>query len=422
MRQSILVSFLAVMCFAIAPSGVNAVTATFPTLARQINSPDGTSDFGFAFNSFDSNLLVGAIGGPNSAAYLINLNTGAQILKVNSPDAGNGEISFGDAVFQVGQNFAVADHEYDVSSSLRRVGSVYVFNGTTGQLVRTIRDPNPATFNGFGATLQTVAGNLWINSQSISSNSSGKVYVFNPTSGQLLNTISNPEPGSGNWGFGFQMLERQGGVYISAIGNPVSGANPGAVYRYDSTTLTQTLKISAPNPQTDSDFGISIAQNDTQLLIGSPNNETNSTGKAYLFDPNTGALLRTFSDPEPKQFDEFGKSVALYQGYAFIGDPDADINPGGTGPQNVGAFYVFDVNSGNYLGRVVNPAGGQNNIFTYGEGANGGLDIIGNSLVAAKYLGGTGSVYVYGVPEPSTITLLTLGAIGLLFARRRLAG
>jgi len=81
------------------------------------------------------------------------------------------------------------------------------------------------------------------------------------------------------------------------------------------------------------------------------------------------------------------------------------------------------VNTGDYLGRIVNPAGGRNNGFTNGEGTDGGLCIIGDILVAAKYLGGTGSVYVYAVPEPITFTLLALGFMGLrITGRTRLEG
>jgi hypothetical protein len=414
-----LVALLCTSALAVAtPSALWA--QTLPIFQRKIDSPPplNSAQFGFSLGSFNGNLLVGAIEG-DSAAYLMNINTGAKLLTLISPDAGNGALSFGGSVIQVGQNIAVGDYEYNSGSNLRD-GSAYIFNGATGQLLQTIRDPSPATFNNFSASIQSVAGNLWINSQSGSNGSSGLLYAFNPANGQLLNTITNPEAGAGNWGFGFQILPRQTNVYISALGAPVTGVHAGAVYRYDATTLNQTLKISNPVAQENAQFGFSLAQNNTQLLVGAPNTNTGSNtfvGQAYLFDPDTGALLRTFSNPEPNDFAQFGQSVALFNNLAFIGAPGADLNPGGPGPLDVGAFYVFDVNSGNYLGRIVDPDGQQGHHFSLGFGANGGLDVIGAQLVASDFSAGNGSVYVYSVPESSALILSSIGVVFLLATR-----
>src|SRR5262245_19519227 len=93
MRRSIAVFLFALACFASGPATAVALTATFPPLIRQINSPEGVPSFGFSFNNFNGNLLVGANGSSNDTVYVIDLNTGAQLLKVNSPDAGNGSVS-----------------------------------------------------------------------------------------------------------------------------------------------------------------------------------------------------------------------------------------------------------------------------------------------------------------------------------------
>ncbi len=83
----------------------------------------------------------------------------------------------------------------------------------------------------------------------------------------------------------------------------------------------------------------------SQLLVGAPNYSTTANvqvGQAYLFNPDTGALLRTFNDPEPANNVQFGQSVAMINHYAIIGAP-------GT------AAYVFDANTGAYLAKIVNP-------------------------------------------------------------------
>src|SRR4051812_12797846 len=182
--------------------------AQLPTQVREITSPPplNSSSFGFSFNEFNGNLLVGADGG-NDAAYLMNINTGAKLLTMTSPDAGSGEISFGGSVAQIGQNIAVGDYNYDASSNVVRSGAAYIFNGSTGQPLLTIHNPKPSSFDGFGACIQAAGGNLWINSQSTSSNSKGMIDVFNPSNGQLIHTITNPDIEAETWGFGWNFLE-----------------------------------------------------------------------------------------------------------------------------------------------------------------------------------------------------------------------
>ena len=171
-------------------------------------------------------------------------------------------------------------------------GAVYTFDGTTGQHLLTFHDPNPSLSNYFGSSIQTVNGKLLISSGSDSSNYAGTVYAYDPTSGQLANTIPNPN-GTSGFGFGFDMEQRQSSVFISAIGAPISGVDAGAVYRYDGTNFGEALKISAPTPEANEFFGWSMAQNSTQLLVGAPNYSSSANvqvGQAYLFNPDTGAI------------------------------------------------------------------------------------------------------------------------------------
>src|SRR5437588_7705555 len=132
------------------------------TLTTTIDNPAPIQNaaFGSTINSFNGNVLVGATGS-GADAYLMNISTGAQMLKLTSPDVGHGEVSFGDSLLQVGQNIAVADFQADVGSYVRS-GSVYLFNGATGENLLTIRDPNPQTFGYFGCSIEGVSGKLLV--------------------------------------------------------------------------------------------------------------------------------------------------------------------------------------------------------------------------------------------------------------------
>jgi hypothetical protein len=137
-----------------------------------------------------------------------------------------------------------------------------------------------------------------------------------------------------------------------------------------------------------------------------------------LFNANTGALLLTIPNPEPADFINFGSSVALLDDYLVVAAPGASVNPGGPGPQFIGAAYIFDRRTGGLITKVLHPDPSQNTEFTLG-----GLLGIDNRFLAASYLlnDGAGRVYyVAVVPEPSTLLLLTTLFGNVLTMARRL--
>jgi hypothetical protein len=66
----------------------------------------------------------------------------------------------------------------------------------------------------------------------------------------------------------------------------------------------------------DSDlYGRCVAAADGKTLVGAPGDDTGASdaGVAYLFDAS-GALPRTFENPEPAAGDQFGSAVAMVGG------------------------------------------------------------------------------------------------------------
>lgn len=385
-------------------------TITHPTPSEHLR-------FGSSINTFNSNLIVGT-SGQSKTAYVIDPTNGAVLTTMTSPDLNPdptiGAASFGDSLLQVGQNIVITDHQYSPTFGNRQ-GSAYIFDGTTGQNLFTIRDPNPQPAGYFGVTAETVAGKLFISGGSVSDSDPGTVYVFNPTNASFTNTILNPEPGAGHSGFGIAMQPYNGNLFISATRAPVGATTPGAVYLYDGTTLAPMMKISSPNPLTEDRFGESLAVANSKLLVGA---NVDFGGIAYLFDANTGSLLQTFNNPEPGQFlpAGFGSTVALVGDYAVVGTQFA--NDG----QN-GAAYVFDTISGSYLGKIPPPS----SAFRFPSD----LLTVGNTLYASNYFlpvnnfDDAGGVFVYTViPEPSQIAVMIFGAavcIGAISRKKRAA-
>lgn len=87
------------------------------------------------------------------------------------------------------------------------------------------------------------------------------------------------------------------------------------------------------------------------ILVGAPFADR-GRGAAYLFDGNTGSLIRKFANPNPPDFnlysnDGFGSSLAV---------TGNDILIGASSYESQGAVYRFNNTTGNlkeiYLGKV----------------------------------------------------------------------
>ena len=112
-----------------------------------------------------------------------------------------------------------------------------------------------------------------------------------------------------------------GGVALSGnsalIGAFGDNSYSGAAYLYDVTTGSLLQSFINPSPDPYDVFGISVALSGNSALIGSEGD--NNSGAAYLFDVTNGSLLQTFTNPTPAPDNRFGASVALSGNSALIG-------------------------------------------------------------------------------------------------------
>jgi hypothetical protein len=401
---SLLISMPAVAMLAADPAPVQ--------LLRTINDPhpEEQRNFGWTLDTFNNNLLVGSYGG---SVYVFNPNTGAEILRLQSPEPFG---SFGRSVTQFGSMIVVGANELDIAPHVR-VGSAYVFDGLTGAHLRTFRNPNPDHFGWFGFSMESTAGKLFVSADSASTGEPGRVYVYGPDSTSPIGSLANPQAASSTaWGFGFNMEDHHGDLFVSALGANFGSQQVGAVYRFDGNSLALELTIPNPQPQSGANFGRSLDSNSTHLLVGAPGHNISGTagaGAAYLFNAETGSLLRTFLNPEPQQYANFGDSVALLGNYAIFGAPGNSPIPGRI-PLSVGAAYVFDIITGSFVAKIASPSPGQNEWFTTGDGNT--LTAIGGFLAAGHAFNGenTGTVYLFSVPEPSAFCLALFAALGIV--------
>lgn len=120
------------------------------------------------------------------------------------------------------------------------------------------------------------------------------------------------------------------------------------------------------NPNSESQFGFpsALAMTDDRYLIGSAGDVTfaDEAGRAFLYAADTGAILHTFTSPNPAEGEAFGASAVLAGGHIWIGAPGAAGNS-----ENEGMIYVFDAATYGFEFAIANPSPVEGNQF--GESA-----------------------------------------------------
>ena len=150
---------------------------------------------------------------------------------------------------------------------------------------------------------------------------------------------------------------------VVASYNKDDGANAssGEVYLYNTSTgaLERTFtNPNAYNTTTNDFFGYSVGLSDSYLIVGAIFEDSaggNSSGKAYVFNLSDGSLKYTLNNPNTygtEESDHFGNSVAITDNYAIVG---AYFEDSGTFGQETGAAYIFDMSDGSLAYTLTNP-------------------------------------------------------------------
>ena len=121
-----------------------------------------------------------------------------------------------------------------------------------------------------------------------------------------------------------------------------------------------------------------------------------TSGKAYIFDVTTGTLLHTLDNPnayDTSNSDNFGEAVAISGNYAIVGAYQEDD----AGGANSGKAYIFNVTTGALVKTLDNPnAYGTSDSDFF---ARTSVAIDGNYAIVGAYLeddaGGTASGKAY---------------------------
>ena len=248
---------------------------------------------------------------------------------------------FGFAIALQGNTLAVG--AYRDSEAGTESGAIHVFDVGSGQLWRTIVAPNPSNSGRFGSAV-ALRDNLVVASAPTddhAANNAGSVYVFEWSTGQLVHTIRRTVPADFD-GFGRSLAVFGTRLVVGADGVDVGGQDAGEAYLYDLNTGGLIRTLGNPQAAATDFFGSSVAISSERIAVGAPLDDgvIFSQGAVHLFNAATGEFVATLTAPSPRAGDGMGASLALNDQFLAAGAPQTD---GVTVDR--GAVLLFDTRS-----------------------------------------------------------------------------
>ena len=347
-------------------------------LAHTLDNPNAYGnyeydDFGYSVAISNSYAIVGAhseddVGGTYSGkAYIYNTSSGELLHTLDNPNpyGTSANDSFGKAV-DICESYSIvgAEGEDDISGTTS--GKAYIYNNATGNLLYTLDNPNSygtSTGDSFGYAVSISESYSIVGAyreDEVGNTSSGKAYIYDNTDGSLLYTLNNPNAYSTSASdlFGSSVCISESYAIVGAFGeDDASGSSSGKAYIYSTATGNLLYTLSNPNPYGTSAndfFGYSVSICESYSLVGAYGEDDAGgaySGRAYIYDNTTGNLLHTLTNPDGTYNDTFGYSVSISESYSIV-TADSEEN---SSVDYTGKVYVFENSTGSLLYTLNNP-------------------------------------------------------------------
>jgi hypothetical protein len=158
-------------------------------------------------------------------------------------------------------------------------------------------------------------------------------------------------------------------------------------------------------------FGDSVGISGNYAIVGASSEDDaggTTSGKAYIFNVATGALLHTLDNPNAfgtSLNDYFGDSVRISGNYAIVGAFLEDESAGG----NSGKAYIFNVTTGALLHTLDNPNAydtSASDEFGYSLAIDGNYAIVGARLEDDSGGSASGKAYIFATKDLSNLDRL----------------
>lgn len=254
-------------------------------------------------------------------------------------------------------------------------------------------DPTGVNISGF--TVDLDGDTLLVGCSSM--NTGSQICVYSVASGALIQTL---EPHSSTAAFGSSMSIDAGIVLANQV---IQGT--ARVFAIDALTGDELLELAPAAGSTAQSFARSLDHEGSLAVVGAPTADVPvyESGRAYVFDLTTGQELRQLVAQDASSFDEFGHAVALSGDRVLVGAPSDD-----SVDLDSGSAYIFDVNTGAQLHKLVAANGVKDAHFGTAVAIDGDRALVGSFQVGITGLA-TGSAYVFDIASGQQLVELTAG-------------
>lgn len=285
--------------------------------------------------------------GLEERVYAYEASTGSFVKRIDNPEASlsgfGGTLAYG----QGGLLVAAPSFGRPGPEPLWNVGQSYLFDGLTGSLEQTFPnyEPNRNDTLGTGNAISLTQDKVVVGSI-MDDDTAGRVWIYERHSALPAAIIDNPDRDDKedfDW-FGWAVDSDERVVVVGAQERDVDGiVGAGAAYTFDAATGELIHRLLSPQPATNEEFGRSVSLTSRRDIVigawGTTLQGVGGAGSVYLFDGQTGELLRHIRNPQPLDGGVFGWSVDTFGDYLAIGAPGASAG----GVPSAGAVYLYRI-------------------------------------------------------------------------------
>ncbi|MDH3360796.1 MAG: FG-GAP repeat protein [Nitrosopumilus sp.] len=302
----------------------------------------------------------------SGAVYIFDVDSGEQLLEIYPPDKVS-KMKFGASV-DVTDNLDIIVGAPKASESGQSGGIVYLFT-SSGELLLTISDPYGEQGSEFGSVVAAFGDDILVANPVAftGKQQTGHVYLFDGKTGELIRTFEDNNNNNNNDSsksfarFGNSISVNQNYVLIGAPKDNSSDSQAGSVFLFDGDSGELVHKITNPDPVPFGEFGSSVKLVDDYIFVGAPKNlgsfdvipkenpeiisqpDVNvnvnpNSGIVFVFEIKSGNLLVTLENPTPNNDEHFGMTLTSFGNNIVVGTPFDTSGITKTG--SVSVFYA----------------------------------------------------------------------------------
>jgi hypothetical protein len=267
-----------------ARSGALLRTFTEPT-------PTANAEFGSAVALDGEGILVAApataVGGAPAAGRIYRFDAGGAVRQTFSAVPPRPYEIFGSALAAAGTDLVVGAPQATVDDRVH-AGAAYLVESPSGAQRRRWVNPVPTAEDLFGSAVAATPSLVAVGAPNAPDGAvtrSGAVYLYDRSSGGLVRTLREPDANHDDRWFGYALAIACGHLLVSALHATVDGQwLAGLVYEIDPATGAHVRTLREPAPSERAGFGIAVAGMSGRPLIGAERGGDAQRGAAYLFE------------------------------------------------------------------------------------------------------------------------------------------